>query len=121
MRIAFRKIPLEGMSINLDRDELHLNAHIKKESATLLLCEGKLEGELLHQCDRCGESMKIRVDEAVLVWLSDQALPSSEEELPNAIEFFDGFVDFDELFTSELEAFKSDYFYCNNCQNIQGE
>ena len=118
MRIAFRKIPLEGVDVNLQKDGLLFHAHAKKESANLLLCEGKMEGELPYFCDRCGESMVVKVDEVVSVWISDQALPSSEEELPNAIEFFDGFADFEELFISELEAFKSDYFYCKNCQNI---
>ncbi len=121
MRIAFCKVPIEGVELNLQRDKLFLNAHVKKESANLLLCEGKLEGQLSHCCDRCGVPIEIKVDEVILVWMSDQALPSSLEELPNAIEFFDGFADFEELFTSELEAFRSDYFYCNNCQNIQGE
>jgi len=121
MRIAFRKVPLEGVDVNLQRDDVFLHAHTKRESANMLLCEGKLEGELEHLCDRCGSPMVLKVDEVVSVWISDQALPPSEEELPNAIEFFDGFVDFEELFTSELEAFKSDYFYCKNCINIQGE
>jgi uncharacterized metal-binding protein YceD (DUF177 family) len=112
---------MEGIDINLQKDDLFFKAHAKKESASLLLCEGKLEGKLDHYCDRCGDSLALNVDEAISVWISDQALPSSLEELTNAIEFFDGFIDFDELFTSELEAYKSDYFYCKNCINTQGE
>jgi uncharacterized metal-binding protein YceD (DUF177 family) len=117
MRIAFRKIPPEGIDVKLKRDNLLLSVQTKKESATLLLCEGKMTGTLAHQCDRCGQPINLEVDEDVAVFISDQAMPSSQEELFDAIEFFDGFVDFEELFTSEIEAYKSDYFYCSNCQN----
>ena len=33
-------------------------------------------------------------------------------------QIFDGNIDLKEVFESELEAFKSDYFYCEKCKNL---
>ena len=41
-----------------------------------------------------------------------------ENELSDTVEFFDGNIDLKEVFESELEAFKSDYFYCEKCKNL---
>ncbi len=35
-----------------------------------------------------------------------------------SMEFFDGNIDLKEVLESELEAFKSDYFYCEKCKNL---
>ena len=37
------------------------------------------------------------------------------------LNFFDGNIDLKEVFESELEAFKSDYFYCENVKIYKGE
>ena len=37
------------------------------------------------------------------------------QTLDNVIEFFDGKIDFDEVIQSEVESFKSGYFYCDEC------
>ncbi|NLC28731.1 MAG: hypothetical protein GX780_08180 [Campylobacteraceae bacterium] len=118
MRIEFRKILAEGLSFSLEKEQVTFSAKVEKRTSNLLLCEGKMEGVMTHHCDRCGDALEIRVDEVVSVLISDQELHSSEDELPNGIEFFDGYADFSEVFNSELEAYKSDYFYCLKCQDI---
>lgn len=118
MRIEFRKIPVDGLSCSLSKGKVDFNVKIEKKNSKLLLCEGKMEGLLPHQCDRCGDDMEVKVDEAIYLLVSDKELPSLEDELFNGIEFFDGYADFEEVFNSELESFKSDYFYCEKCQTL---
>ena len=35
--------------------------------------------------------------------------------------YFGGIIDTDEILIGELEAFKSDYFYCDKCKILEGE
>ena len=57
-------------------------------------------------------------DEDVNLILSDGIYKDEEENLDDAVEFFDGFINLEEVLTSEIEAFKSDYFYCEKCKNL---
>ncbi len=82
----------------------------------LVKCTGNISGKTPHQCDRCGEELELDLNEDIEVLVSD-GVAKPTENLQNIIEFFDGDVNFSELFTSELEAIKSDYFYCNKCKN----
>jgi uncharacterized metal-binding protein YceD (DUF177 family) len=118
MIIEFRKIPKEEFSVDIQQEGIAFHARVNKKSPTLLHCQGKITGELQHHCDRCGEDLVVSLDEAVEVWLSDKEVAlSSEESLLNLVEFFDGCADFDAVLQSELEAIKSDYFYCQLCQH----
>lgn len=51
------------------------------------------------------------------LFASDGIFKDNTNELSNTIEFFDGHIDLIEVAVSELEAYLSDYFYCNNCKN----
>ncbi len=62
--------------------------------------------------------MTLPVDQDVKLVLSDGVYIDKENELSDTMEFFDGNIDLNEVFKSELEAFKSDYFYCENCRNL---
>ncbi|NLM98981.1 MAG: DNA-binding protein [Campylobacteraceae bacterium] len=121
MRVEFRKITEAGLPINIEQDELLLSGNVFKKSSKLFLFEGKLEGFLRHNCDICLSEIKINIDEDVKIWIGDEELPKLDEELPNGIEFFKGYADFKEVIISEIEAIKSDYFYCEKCQNNKGE
>ena len=46
------------------------------------------------------------------------SIKTEKNELSDTVEFFDGNIDLKEVFESELEAFKSDYFYCEKCKNL---
>lgn len=50
--------------------------------------------------------------------LSDGYYKDKPGELCDVIEFFEGEIDLDEIIQSEIESFKSDYFYCENCRNL---
>ncbi|MBN2963431.1 DNA-binding protein [Sulfurospirillum sp. T05] len=118
MIIDFRKIPKEEFEIDVKEGEVSLKARVFKKKSNLLVCQGKISGTLEHHCDRCGAPLPVALDEAVEVWISDGAIPLEEEgHLLNLVEFFDGRVDFCAILHSEVEAIKSDYFYCQTCEN----
>ena len=121
MTIEFRKVPKEGIDFSVTREGVTFSGTAVKDKGTLLKCCGMLQGKLDHACDRCGEPMIIDLDEQIEVWASDGIMNITEDELLNIIEFVDEKVDFNEMMESEIEAIKSDYFYCQACQIKQGE
>ena len=86
-----------------------------------MLFKANLNGILAHKCDSCGDDININVNENLELILSDGAFKDKLGELSDAVEFFDGFIDLSELANSEIQSFKSDYFYCKNCKNNKGE
>ncbi len=117
MKIGFVRLSKEGFKSFLEKDGLSFDVKTYKVNDKLGRCEGKISGKTSHICDRCGDEFELSLDEDIQVFLSDGLYSASENELENIIEFFDGFMDFEEVFISELEAIKSDYFYCKKCTN----
>jgi len=122
MQIEFKKIPTTGIHFETSFDEIRFFGEALKISKTMVKCMGNIEGNLHHACDRCGENFKLMVNENVEVFASDGLFKDQEgEELLNVIEFFDGSIDIDTMLQSEIEAFKSDYHYCGQCEQLKGE
>ncbi|MDD3323608.1 MAG: DNA-binding protein [Sulfurospirillaceae bacterium] len=120
MDIEFKKIPLSGISFEVSLNDVKFVGNAKKNDSSLVVCKGKLIGSAPHICDRCGETHTISLNEEVEVYAND-GIYSHSEELLNVIEFFDGAINFDTMLQSELEAFMSDYHYCSQCEQKQGD
>ena len=118
MKISFAKIANNQMPFELGLDGVNFNGELKRINQNLVSCKGKIAGKIAHNCDRCGEDINLKLDEDVNLILSDGIYKDKEENLDDAVEFFDGFVNLEEVLTSEIEAFKSDYFYCDKCKNL---
>ena len=122
MKIEFKKIPTTGIHFEASLDEVKFFGEALKTGKTMVKCTGQLEGILPHVCDRCGESFELAVNERVEVFAQEGLYEGQEsEELLNIIEFFDGSIDVDTILQSEIEAFKSDYHYCGQCEQLKGE
>ncbi|ACZ11264.1 DNA-binding protein [Sulfurospirillum deleyianum] len=122
MQIEFKKISLNGVHFETSLDEIRFSGEAIKSGHSLVKCTGVMEGTLAHVCDRCGEAFNIAVNERVEVFASEGLYQDQEgEELLNVIEFFDGSIDLTEMLQSEIEAFKSDYHYCGQCEQLKGE
>ncbi len=117
MKVNFTKIPKSGDKITLEKENVKFTALVSKLDENSVLCKGKIYGHTPHICDRCGDEFDLSIDENVEIVAYNCVARIPNEELENIIEFFDGEVDFDEIFISELEAIRSDYFYCKNCTN----
>lgn len=121
LKIAFAKITAAPYNFELVCEGLSLKGALKRKSESLVQCSAKLSGCLAHNCDACGDDINIDVDESLELILSDGAFKDELGELSDAMEFFDSFIDLIELANSEIQSFKSDYFYCEKCKNNKGE
>lgn len=118
MKIAFAKITNQNLKFDLDDDGLKFSGILKKIDLKSVKCLGEISGILSHICDRCGAEIELSLDQKIDLILSDGIYKDPENELSDAIEFFDESIDLNEVFKSEVEAFKSGYFYCENCKNL---
>jgi len=122
MKIEFKKVPTTGIHFETSLDEIKFFGEALKTGKTMVKCTGQLEGILPYLCDRCGESFELAVNERVEVFAQEGLYEGQESEgLLNIIEFFDGSIDVDMILQSEIEAFKSDYHYCGQCEQLKGE
>lgn len=118
MKIQFQKISNQPVSFELENGSLKFFVNLRKKSDKLLSCSARIFGDLAHNCDRCGDDIVLKLDENLSLSISDGIYTQGENELDDVVEFLNGEIDLDELFTSEIEAFKSDYFYCEKCKNL---
>ena len=119
MIISFSKIANKDISFELvGNDNLVFIGILKRKDPFLVNCLGKFNGNIIYVCDRCVEDFLLPIDQDVELNLSDGIYKDSENELSDTMEFFDGNIDLKEVLESELEAFKSDYFYCEKCKNL---
>lgn len=117
-KIAFVKISNDPMEFEITKDDLKFIGTLSKKSDDLVLCVAKIVGFMEHICDSCGKEMALKVDESLTLLLSDGLYKDKEHKVEDVVEFFDGFINLDELFTSEIESYKSDYIYCDSCKNL---
>ncbi|ANE35287.1 hypothetical protein CIG11343_0197 [Campylobacter iguaniorum] len=121
MKIPFDKLTFAGTEFEELFDELKFSGKLVKVDLKMAKCEAKIIGNLKHYCDRCGKNINLALDEEVSLFLSNGTYKDHENELSDTIEFYDGEIDIDEIFQSEIESYKSDYFYCDECKILEGE
>ena len=80
------------MPFELNLDGLIFNGELGKINQNLVSCKGKIVGEITHNCDRCGEDMNLKLDEDVNLILSDGIYKDEEENLDDAVDFLDCFI-----------------------------
>ncbi len=115
MKIDFKKIPTSGVSFEVFNEDIKFYGIVKKIENNLVKGTGVIEGSFMHQCDRCGIEFVKNLKETVEIFASN-GIYKEDNNLLNLIEFFDGFVNFDIILQSEIESYKCDYLYCNNCK-----
>lgn len=76
---------------------------------------GTISGSITIPCDVCAEMVERNLDEELSFYLSDGIITSNEDEL-DIVEITTAMIDMEELFNSEIELLKSDYFCCNACE-----
>lgn len=115
MKINFDKIPQDGLNVKTRINNVTLQGIVNKKSAKLLSFYGKITGDLDLICDRCGVPIKVKINEDVNLILSNGEFKEVDGLLSDVIEFYDNQIEIDDILISEVEAFKSDYFYCDKC------
>ena len=112
MQIAFRKIVSQEKQFVIDRDGLKLECVIYRKTNKLCILKGELSGSLLVQCDRSGEEFLKQIKQDLVLYISDglwDTQSQSELDSFDVVEFFDGFIDIESIFQTEIELIKSDY------------
>lgn len=117
MKIPFQKISNQDVFFELKNDDLKFFGNLKRKNSKLVSCKAKIVGSMPHGCDRCGDDMILILNEDLDLIISD-GICNNNENLEDIIEFFDNQIDMEYIFTSEIEAYKSDYFYCKKCKNL---
>ncbi|MBE3022660.1 hypothetical protein [Campylobacter sp. 7477a] len=118
MKIAFAKVANQNIDFEIKSEELNFKGHLKRIDHKNVKCLGNISGSTAHNCDRCGADISLDINENVGLIVSDGVYTDPENELSDAIEFFDHQIYLEEILKSEIEAFKSDYFYCKDCKNL---
>ena len=114
MKVEFKKIPKSGIDFEIEAQNIKLFGFCTKIRNNLVKCTGKIDGSFLHDCDRCGEDFIAKIDQDFEVYASDGIYEN--EDFLDVIEFFKGYVDFNEILQNEIESYKSEYLYCDKCK-----
>ena len=114
MKIEFRKITSNASPFEIKNSTFISRGTFRKLSHKLALLDFHLYAPAKLVCDRCGSEYLHELDKKVSLKVSDGTF---EGEDLDVIEFFDHYVDFDAIMTSEIEAEKSDYHFCPKCKN----
>ena len=90
---------------------MKLSGEISAKSGNLFYLQARLAGDLKLVCDRSGEEFLQKIDEELVLYISDGMwdIQSQNFETFDVIEFFDGFIDLDYILESEIESIQSDY------------
>ena len=117
MKIAFAKISASPVPFEISQNGLKFSGNLKRKDSKFIECKGEIKGKIPYICDRCGKEFDLEVSESVNLLLSEGVFNDEKHESLDVMEFFGAEVDVDEILRSEMEAFKSDYFYCEECKN----
>ncbi|EAL9011568.1 hypothetical protein DYV50_01180 [Campylobacter coli] len=117
MKIAFSRINNTNYPFKLNLENVVFEGNLVKVNPKLVKINATMQGLVYRPCDSCGEELELEIKENLDLFASDGIFKDNTNELSNTIEFFDGHIDLIEVAVSELEAYLSDYFYCNNCKN----
>ncbi len=113
MRIDFKKIGSKKRSFSVEKEGVVFSGEYKRENE-LVDIRGRLENGLSVECARCGREFMIKLDEKIHLKANDGIFRGSIDGF-DVVEFFEGFVDFEELLGGEIESIRLDYHLCPEC------
>ena len=116
MIIDFRKVLTYKNSLNFENETIYFKGDIEKVSNHSVLLDGTLKADLSLCCNRCAKEFDVTICEELDLTLTDIA--TSVEDL-DTIECLEGKIDIEKILLSELEVFKNDYNYCEQCDSTQ--
>jgi len=115
MKIPFRRVTDERQPFELKKRGMTVEGTLRKYRPGLVLLEATMRGSLKVDCYRCGESFDIMPDEKVEFLIADGAY-EGQDETYDVVEMYDGVIDLDEVFDSEIASIESDYHACDQCK-----
>lgn len=115
MKIAFRKLSSQPLHFEVNCDNALFSGDLILKKSNLAQLNGTITGSISIPCDICAEEVEKPLDEEVVFYLSDGIFEGSDQEL-DVVEIDQSMIDVEELFQSEIELIKSDYYCCENCE-----
>ena len=117
MKIEFRKVPQNPKDFILEVNSVKFCGTLGKLSSKLVDIKSNIDGIVEVNCCKCGINFDISFNEKIHFLASDGIYSSNDErDLDKIIiEIDNNFVDFEEIFQSELESLRSDYHVCDSC------
>jgi len=103
------------MPIETSFESVTLIGTLKKSGYHKVFLDGHITGNFELNCDRCGKTYDLSVDNALNLKLSD-IISDSKDDL-DIIEFLNGEIDVDYILESEINTLRSEYNYCEKCNN----
>ncbi len=116
MRVVLRKVTSTPLDFSLKSNEISFKGYLEYYKEKLILLNANIKGSLKTQCDVCGDEFCMDLSEKVEFLISDGLYEDDGSLDLDVVESFDGQVDMEELFTSEIELIKSDYHSCDSCK-----
>jgi len=115
MKIQFDKIGSSFKPFDIVLEGVAFQGTLKKSGYHLVSLDGRIAGDIALDCDRCGRGYIHPLKSHLKLSLSDQVCKDKEDL--DIIEFLDGVVDITYILESEINAQKTTYHYCPECDN----
>lgn len=117
MKIEFRKISSVDTLFETGYENLSFKGNLRREGKFVNV-DARINGDVILTCDRCGCDIEKVLDEAVQIKVIEGYYDGEDLDI---IESHESYIDFDQIAQSEVEAIKSEYHYCKECKQMQGE
>lgn len=112
MKIDFRKITSCAKPFSVHKDNLILQGEVRQIDQKLFRIDSVLSGEIGLVCDRTGENYFEKIEEVLVLYISNGIWDTQSQKLDetfDVIEFFDGFIDFEYILQSEIDSIQMQY------------
>lgn len=119
MKIPFSKLNSTPQPFEIKLENMAFSGEIKRKNAALATLTMSMSGFVPYICDTCGSEFTLKINEQISLLLSDGIYEDAAGKMDDVVEFFDGSVDLSALAQGELDSFLSDYFYCEECENLE--
>ncbi len=106
MKVTLRKVSKTPVDFEVKSDEITFKGYLQYDSGKLILLKANLNGEILTECNQCGEEFKLPVNEEVEFFISDGLYEDESSIELDVVESFNSIADLDELLNSEIELIK---------------
>jgi len=118
LKVEFKKISSKPKSFKIEKEGVEFKGEFKKDKDSLVDIVGNISNEIKVTCDRCSKEFMLKLDEDIHIKASEGIFKGNLEDI-DIIEFYNGFIDFNEILNSEIESIKLDYHLCKECKKTE--
>ena len=115
MKILFDKVGHTIKPFTIKENGVAFEGTLQKSGYHRLQLLGDVKGNIEICCNRCGTAFDTSMDSSLKLTISDQIVEDKVDL--DIIEFLDGEIDISFILLSEINTLKSEYHYCDNCDN----